>query len=167
MARINVLQVRQAALGGPAIKPWLAFKGFCWECTPSDYYTERVFHLALAGATDFYCARMSLRLVCESSATLTHPCLRADFFAWTVGIDGYRVKLADHSLLSAVLAELSELVGCEDRQWVVDEMPRWNDDFMVSVAAVGFLCSCRGSDARPLLANSSRAWTQAAGACGG
>ena len=75
MMRINVLQVRQAALGGPAIKPWLAFKGFCWECTPSDYYTERVFHLALAGATDFYCARMSLRLVCESSATLTHPCL--------------------------------------------------------------------------------------------
>ena len=35
---------------GQGVKPWIAFKGFCWECTPSDYYAERVFHLGLSGA---------------------------------------------------------------------------------------------------------------------
>jgi hypothetical protein len=109
MARINVLQVRQAVLGGPAVKPWLAFKGFCWECEPSAYYAERVFHLALAGAADFYY-----------------------FFAWTVGIDGYRVKLADHALVSTLLGELTALVGCEERRWVVDGASRWEDDFLLS-----------------------------------
>ena len=51
MVKVNVMQVRQQVLASPSssVKPWLAFKGFCWECTPGAFYNERVYHLVSLG----------------------------------------------------------------------------------------------------------------------
>ena len=70
----------------------------------------------------------------------TALCSPADFyyfFAWTVSIDGYRVRLADHALVSSLLEELTAVAGCEDRAWVVDPAPRYRDDFLLSGMDVG------------------------------
>ena len=70
---------------------------------------------ALAGAVDFYY-----------------------FFAWRVGIDGYRVKLTDHALVSSLLSELTGLVGCETRRWVTDtRLATWRDDFLLTGMVAG------------------------------
>jgi hypothetical protein len=51
--------------------------------------------------------------------------------------DGLNGRLEDNALLSATLDELSDVMGCVQRRWVVDPHPRWNDNFVLSGSDVG------------------------------
>lgn len=81
----------------------------------SDYYQETVLHTALMGADGFlfwnpYCPK------CGPGA-VTPP--------------------EDNSLFSDILQELTEQIGCQNRQWVSTAVGGWNDPFVISGATMG------------------------------
>ena len=57
-----------------------------------------------------------------------------DLFACPNGLNG---RLEDNALLSSVLDELTDTVGCAKRRWVVDKTPRRRDNFVLSGTDVG------------------------------
>ena len=55
----GVMEIRAMALAAPPpetrLMPWLNAKSFCYVCTPTHYYQERILHYALSGSENFYC----------------------------------------------------------------------------------------------------------------
>ena len=47
--------------------------------------------------------------------------------------------MREHELTSAMLSDISALIGCQDeqREWIVDTNTRWQDSFVLSGSTVG------------------------------
>ena len=98
-----------ASHAAPAVAPWIEW----WSAAQrSDMWQEKVLHMGLAGVLRFHY-----------------------FNVWAQDVGGRPATTAvDDRLLSALLHELDEMVGCSprDRQWVVDAAPRWSDQFVLT-----------------------------------
>ena len=86
-----------AATGAP-FQPWMAYRNFSADTRHSDYYAETVLHAAMMGSDNLlffnpYCP------ACGGSGALTPS--------------------ADNALFSSILLELTDIVGCRDRYWLV------------------------------------------------
>ena len=147
--RGSVLATRGAVEGGSgnaSVRPWVMSRSICLasnepQCPlrgcplgpPSDtcshddkavpgtpiycWWVERVMHMVVSGA---------------DSVNFFNPW--HDLFTCPDGLNG---RLEDNALLSATLDELSDVMGCAQRRWVVDPHPRWNDNFVLSGSDVG------------------------------
>jgi len=109
-------------LSNPAapVRPWLDYKSYgsrqptSLPSGPTKHYEERLLHLFLTGVSTFY------------------------YFNPATGlIGGTRATGADHQLLSTLLSELDQLIGCQDRQWLRDSQFRWLDSFFLTGMTAG------------------------------
>ena len=83
----------------------------------STYYEEMILQLALIGARGFY---------------LFNP-----WFDLLSSANGPRATARDYEVLSAALAELDQVVGCEGASWLKDAAPlRFEDGFMLNAMNV-------------------------------
>ena len=104
-----VLQVnhgRGMLLADPSkpVRPWFADKSFCAAGLPdylpqgpNQYYEERVLHFSMLS---------------DSTVYLYNP--------WSGMTYGTRATVADFNLLSGLLRELDDVLGCDDRVWIPD-----------------------------------------------
>ena len=113
--------VRAMTLANPdaPVRPWIDYKSYgsrqaALPDGPTAHYQERQFHLFLSGVDTFYY-----------------------FNPW----DGLptRATAADHALVSALLTELDDVIGCEGaRRWVQDaNLGRWRDSFFLTGMTLG------------------------------
>lgn len=121
--RLHAQAVRSMVLANPAapVRPWLDYKSYGCRAPdslpagPSPHYQERLFHLFLTGVDTFYYFNPSTGLV-----------------------GGTRATLEDHALVSALLEELDDVIGCKNRTWVRDTaLGRWRDSFFLTGMALG------------------------------
>ena len=91
------------------VKPWLGFQNYGWKWRDSDFYQELWHHLAASGVGQFY------------------------YFAPWI----FKATMREHQLVSDVLSELSDLLGCANRTWITDTNIRWQDNFLLSGSTVG------------------------------
>ena len=117
---------RSGGVQGRALRPWPGYKSFTarmWDFLPdtgpTHYYQETLLHAALASADAFHY-----------------------FNPWNALVYGTRATMEDHTVLSATLTELTELIGCTDRNWntavpLSASISRWNDSFRLTGSLVG------------------------------
>eukprot|EP01050_Picozoa_sp_SAG11_P027375 SAG11_NODE_6905_length_1228_cov_1.328609_2_plen_281_part_01 len=115
--------VRAMTLANPnaPVRPWLDYKSYgsreaALPDGPTAHYQERQFHLFLSGVDTFYY-----------------------FNPWNELVGGTRATAADHALVSALLMELDDVIGCAgERAWVRDDnLGRWRDSFFMTGMTLG------------------------------
>ena len=86
------------------VRPWFADKSSCASGLPdylpqgpNQYYEERVLHFSMLS---------------DSTVYLYNP--------WSGMTYGTRATVADFNLLSGLLRELDDVLGCDDRVWIPD-----------------------------------------------
>ena len=136
IARVVVNHFRTLALASAAaaaatrtdLAPWVGWKGFmfdykCPTCPEPTYdgedrtyWQERILHFGLTGAARFYYFNVFYECIYFKRAT--H---------------------ADDDAMSATLAELETVVGCDakERRWIPDASTPWASSFILSGMEVG------------------------------
>ena len=115
MARYSLHDGRSMVAGGLATgtpaKPWMDFQNNGWRYRNNDFYQELWLQLASSGVGQFF------------------------YFApWE---PAFAASIREHELVSQMLDEMTAVLGCADRRWIVDSNIRWQDSFLLSGSKVG------------------------------
>ena len=122
MMLLQCQAVRAMTLANPTapVRPWLDYKSYgsrqSLPAGPTPHYQERQLHLFLSGVSTFYY-----------------------FNPWSGLVGGTRATAADHALVSALLTELDDVIGCAgERAWIQDpNLGRWRDSFFLTGMTLG------------------------------
>ena len=87
----------------------MGFQNYGWKWRDNDFYQELWHHLAASGVGQFY------------------------YFAPWI----FKATMREHQLVSDLLTEMSDLLGCANRNWITDTNVRWQDSFLLSGSTVG------------------------------